>query len=115
MTMANLLMLAHPMLASIRAYVYADDSQIFIIHGGETCWLTGEAGDQVSVLPLHGHAVGITYIGLEYPLDGATLAYGSPSGVSNRMTSDRASIQIDEGLLLCFFTHQQKIDKDKDD
>jgi thiamine pyrophosphokinase len=62
--------------------------------------LEGEIGELVSLLALHGPAVGVRTEGLAYPLAGETLEPGSSRGVSNVFTAATARITLDRGVLL---------------
>lgn len=62
--------------------------------------LRGRPGDLVSLLPLGGHAIGVTTEGLRWPLEHATLAAGSTRGVSNRLVGTEAQISVRQGVLL---------------
>ncbi len=101
-TMANILLLAGFETVLIR-----------IIDGPTTCWLlrgpgsteiAGQPGDLLSLLPLTGEAVGVRTTGLYYPLYGETLYFGKPRGVSNVLTTQRATVTLESGLLLVIHT-----------
>ena len=62
--------------------------------------LYGRSGDLVSLIPLGGHAIGVTTEGLRWSLENATLAAGSTRGVSNRFTETKAHISVVQGVLL---------------
>ncbi|MBS3940476.1 MAG: thiamine diphosphokinase [Actinobacteria bacterium] len=62
--------------------------------------LRGRPGDYVSLLPVNGTAVGITTDGLRFPLQGEDLPPGSTRGISNQFLTDRASVQVEAGVLL---------------
>jgi thiamine pyrophosphokinase len=98
-TLANILLLAHPELIG---------HPIRFIERDETAWLiTGQAeirgrpGDTVSLIPLDGAARVAATTGLRWPLRDETLAFGPARGVSNEMTSDRATVRLASGMLLC--------------
>src|SRR5436305_6339083 len=105
-TMANILLLAG-----------FDSVPIKIVDGPSVCWLVkgpsntaidGHVGDMLSLLPLTGDASGIRTSGLYYPLQGETLYFGKPRGVSNVLTQEHAEVPLERGLLLVihsfFFT-----------
>jgi thiamine pyrophosphokinase len=69
--------------------------------------ITGQAGDTVSLIPLSGDAAGITTHGLEYPLRGETLYFGSTRGVSNLLQSSTARVSLRGGILLVVLIHGQ--------
>ncbi|HEY2491668.1 MAG TPA: thiamine diphosphokinase [Paenibacillus sp.] len=54
----------------------------------------------VSLLPLSLEVTGVTLKGFEYPLTNATLTLGHSLGVSNRLTADKGTVSIEDGLLL---------------
>jgi thiamine pyrophosphokinase len=62
--------------------------------------LSGEPGELLSLLALHGRAEGVSTEGLVYPLAGETLGAGSSRGVSNVFASDTASVRLERGVLL---------------
>ena len=99
-TWANVLLLALPALAGVSVRIAEGDQQALLARSGETVELEGTPGDLVSLLPLGGDACGVTTRGLAWALDGDTLRFGASRGVSNEMTSDKAGIQVGEGLLL---------------
>ncbi|MDE0231794.1 MAG: thiamine diphosphokinase [bacterium] len=83
--------------------------------GSEILWLAGEdlatvvrhratlhgrPGDLVSLIPVGGHAIGVTTKGLQWSLQEATLAAGSTRGVSNRLTGTVAELAVRQGVLL---------------
>ncbi len=68
--------------------------------------INGRAGDLVTMLSLTDHATGIETTGLEYQLQNGSIDRGSSVGVSNVMTSARASIALKQGYLLLIHTHQ---------
>jgi len=105
MTFANLFLLAAPKYAGVRLHVIDGDTDMYILRGGETLTLHGQPGDPLSSLPLNGDATGVTYTGLTYPLQNATLPFGTPRGVSNTMAAETAEISLQEGILL--ITHQK--------
>lgn len=71
-----------------------------LVRGGQTLTMVGNIGDTVSALPLSESVTGITYTGLVYPLDNATLALGSTRGISNEMAYTKATVSVGTGVLL---------------
>jgi len=67
--------------------------------------LDGHPGELVSLLALHGPAVGVRTAGLEYPLRGETLEPGSSRGVSNVFARETARVSIEHGVLLAVRPH----------
>lgn len=75
-----------------------------VIHGGESMTLVAGPGSTVSLLPLSAEVTGITYTGMLYPLDNATLRLGSTRGVSNEVVSYPATVAIKTGIALVIQT-----------
>ena len=103
-TIANVLLLAG-----------FDTVPIQIIDGPSTCWLlrgpghsiiVGQPGDLLSLLPLTNDASGIRTHGLYYPLNGETLHFGKPRGMSNVLTAKEAEVSLESGMLLVIHTQQ---------
>lgn len=98
-TLANLLILAQrnwPVPLRL-----AEDNQLAqVLRSGETLTLSAAPGSTVSAIPLSAVVTGITYVGLEYPLQDATLGIGSTRGISNVVASSPATVTIKEGVLL---------------
>ncbi len=100
MTLANILLLAHPAYSSLSIRIVDGPQELSLLQGGQTRQIVGEPGDTLSLMPLIGDVSGITTQGLEYPLENGTLHFGTTRGVSNVMISHLAQVQLDEGLLL---------------
>lgn len=99
-TMANLCLLAHPLLAGRRVRLLGGSYEILLLRGGERLTISGRTGDTLSLLPLSETARGIHTQGLRWALTGGTLHLGLARGISNEMTADKAQIRLGEGLLL---------------
>ncbi|GKT18250.1 thiamine diphosphokinase, partial [Aduncisulcus paluster] len=64
--------------------------------------IEGRVGELMSLVPISGAVTGIYLHGFEYPLVDATLTLGSSTGISNVFASEKAKIELREGLLLVF-------------
>ena len=103
MTIANILLLADASLRSRRIEVW---------HGEQTGWIikppgediSGHPGDTVSLVPLAGHASGITTKGLKYALNDEELTFVPSRGISNLLEEPSAHIKLSKGLLLVVHT-----------
>ena len=62
--------------------------------------LKGQKGDLVSLIPFAGEARGITSQNLGYSLKKSTLKIGVSRGISNYMTAEEATIDVEEGMLI---------------
>ena len=100
MSFANILLLAAPRYSGVQFQVMAADTRLYILRAGETLKLTGHPGDTVSVIPFTPDVGGLSYTGLAWPLENASLAFGSPRGVSNRLVVDTAQIKLENGVAL---------------
>ena len=103
MSIANLLLLTHPQLTGIRIEIWNGKQTAWIIRppGDE---IQGQAGDTLSLIPLHGEAKGVTTRNLAYPLHDETLPAGPSRGLSNVLTNRNASLSLREGFLLAVHT-----------
>ncbi|MBN1246811.1 MAG: thiamine diphosphokinase [Anaerolineae bacterium] len=106
--LANLLLLALPDLAGHPVWMVDGAWTVRVIRGGERLTVRGTAGDRLSLIPLGGPAEDVTTEGLQFPLAEETLAFGPARGVSNRLVSDTAAIELGSGMLWCF--HGQVFD-----
>lgn len=100
MSLANILLLAAPRYRGIHFRVIEGDTEMHILRGGESLTLTGAPGDPISVIPLAADAHDLTYHGLKWPLENATLPFGTPRGVSNEMGKKTAEISLTLGVIL---------------
>lgn len=101
MSIANLLLAAHPAYEGIQVRLVDHHQELLLIHSGESLNLHGHPGDTLSLIPLNNRAQGITTQGLEYTLSDEDLEFGSPRGVSNVFTAENATISLQHGLLIC--------------
>lgn len=102
-TLANLLILAQrSWLAPVR--LVEGDQVAEVLRGPGALEVSGRSGDTVSLIPLSAQVTGITYRGLRYPLENATLRFGSTRGVSNELRDAAATIEIDAGIALIIST-----------
>ncbi|MGH3426172.1 MAG: thiamine diphosphokinase [Mycobacteriales bacterium] len=95
--LANLLLIAAPRYAQLRPQARHAGGTVTVIH--DSARLYGSMGDQVSLLPVHGAAMGVVTAGLKYPLTDETLGPGSSRGVSNEFQAEQALIGLSSGTL----------------
>jgi thiamine pyrophosphokinase len=98
--LAGLLAFSHPRLAGRAVQVWWGAAQVHVVHGPDSLELAGTRGTLVSLVPVHGPAVGIMTAGLRYPLRGETLDPGTSRGISNELHADHASLRLESGALL---------------
>jgi thiamine pyrophosphokinase len=97
---ANAFVIASPAYAHVSMHAILDSALVSVVHGGGGVTFVGDPGDVVTILPLHGDAVGVRTEGLEYPLRGEGLLAGTTRGVSNVLLDHEATVSIDEGTVL---------------
>lgn len=102
-TLANILLpAAYPNLSII----LVDGAQeIFLITSQRPVVVSGKKGDTVSLIPIHGNAIGVCTTGLEYPLNNETLYFGASRGISNVLVAEAAQVSLTNGMLLCAMIH----------
>ncbi|MEO6629343.1 MAG: hypothetical protein ABIP03_12340, partial [Aquihabitans sp.] len=71
-----------------------------VVHPGRTRSISGYHRDQVSFLPVHGMARGVTTTGLRWPLTGADLVAGTTRGISNELVAHEGSVAVGEGTVV---------------
>jgi thiamine pyrophosphokinase len=99
--LANAALFAAASYADTRIVARMGHATLTVVRGGRSATeLAGAPGDLVSLLAVHGAAVGVTTDGLRFALDGQDLAAGSSQGVSNEFTGDRATVALHDGVLL---------------
>lgn len=104
MTIANILLIAHPMFTRLKIRLLDGTQELVLLRAGKRSNIQGQPGDTISLIPLAGDARGIITHGLEYPLMDETLQFGSSRGVSNVFIQEHAQIFFREGLLLCILS-----------
>jgi len=105
MSIANILLLAHPGFDQLNIRLLDGSQELMLIRPGVKLTLPSVKGDTVSLIPLAGDALGITTYGLEYPLNNSDLKFGASRGVSNVAVLEPVEITLQGGLLFCIVTH----------
>lgn len=75
-------------------------STVVPVHSHRPAIVAGSPGDTVSILPVGGDAVGVTTSGLRWALNNDRLTSGSTRGISNELTTGRASVALRTGVAL---------------
>ena len=96
--LATLLLLSAERYTGVTIDALIGDARVHVVRGERL--LEGVPGELVSLLPVHGPAIGVRTEGLAYPLRGETLTAGSTRGVSNVFASERAHVSLESGVLL---------------
>lgn len=97
---ANAFIVASPAFAHVSMHAVFDSARLSVVHGPGAVTFVGAAGDVVTLLPVHGSAVGVRTVGLEYLLRGETLDAGTTRGVSNVLLEPEATVSLERGTLL---------------
>jgi thiamine pyrophosphokinase len=98
--LASTLVLADPALAGSRVQAYLGRARVHVVRPGQPLTVEGRAGDLVTLVPVNGPATGVRTTGLRYPLAGEELTPATTRGVSNALTGEPATVQLDAGVLL---------------
>ena len=98
--LGDLLMLSAPRLVGWDVTARLGSATVAVARSGRSVTLAGMPGDQVSLLPMHGDALGVTTRGLRWPLLDGHLVAGTSRGVSNELVAEAASVVIDAGTLV---------------
>jgi thiamine pyrophosphokinase len=97
--LADLLVLTSPKLADLRVTARFGSATVTIVRPCEERTLVGEVHEQLSLLPMHGTADGVTTTGLRWPLLDAHLAAGTTRALSNELAGPTASVRLARGVL----------------
>lgn len=96
--LGELLLLGAEAYAGVEIDALLGAAAIHVVRGERS--LAGRPGELVSLLALHGPAVGVVTEGLSYPLRGEMLPAGSSRGISNVFAAEEARISLERGVLL---------------
>jgi thiamine pyrophosphokinase len=96
--LAGLLLLGAERYAQYEIDAVLGSATVHVVRGERR--LEGERDELVSLLALHGPAVGVVTDGLAYPLRGETLLPGSTRGVSNMFVTTEARVAVERGVLV---------------
>lgn len=99
-TIANIHLLYKILKSGAKGYIEDEHNRICLIDSSITLYKTDDC--KVSLVPLPPYVKGITTTGLLYPLNGETLVFGTGRGISNEFVSEKATVSLEEGLLLVF-------------
>ena len=96
--LGNVLLLARPEFAELNITLVAGAEQAWVVRDERL--IHGQPGDTLSVLALTPEVTGLTYRGLRWPLQRATLRLGESRGISNELVASEAHISLESGLAL---------------
>lgn len=98
--LADVSLLAAPRLAALEVRARFGIAHLTVVPPGVRRAVGGEPGEQISLLPVHGSARGVTTTGLRWALRDADLAAGTSRGLSNEVVHPEASVAVGEGILV---------------
>ena len=104
--LANLWLLAHPALDAVPVVLLDATTRASLVSapgpdgGAVERDLAGRVGATVSLLPFAADVIGVTTLGLRYPLRGEPLAPGPARGLSNVGERPDAAVRVERGRLL---------------
>ncbi len=98
-SLANLLLPAHHALKDLKVSFWEQGQWFYLLR--DRIEIAALPGTTISLIPIAGDAEGVSSQGLEWPLNNETLSFGASRGVSNLFSSNKVSIDIKKGFLLC--------------
>jgi len=102
MSLANIMLCALDKYRSFPITLAGADCRMHILHAGQPFTVhPTHPGRKISLLPLRGDVHGVTLEGFKYPLQNASLAFGSSRGISNVLTDKAGTVRLQQGVLLC--------------
>ncbi len=101
MSIGNIMLAAAEKYTEIKISFLTHDSSLHILHPNQTYSFESQPDQTVSLIPLKGDVSGVTLHGFKYPLDDATITFGSSLGISNVTAAQKTSITHNQGILLC--------------
>lgn len=81
-------------------YVYGVGETAILLYNKSLCLKKTNANEFVSVFAWTEEAKGVSYKGLKYPLENATLTKAFALGISNEFAEEEAEISVKDGMLL---------------
>jgi thiamine pyrophosphokinase len=96
--LANVLLLGAERYARLRIRAWLGTDVVHVVR--DTVTFAGAPGSTVSLMAVHGPATGVTTTGLRFPLEDARLEPGSSRGISNELSAARATVAVDEGVVI---------------
>lgn len=105
-SLAALLVAAKHARAGMAISLHAGADEVRLVAAGSTHEATAPTGATLSLLALAADAE-VTFTGVEYPLERASLPFGSGLGVSNVATSPVQSLSVHRGVVALLLRRQE--------
>lgn len=96
----DLFLLSGPRLRSWHVSARFGGAAVSVVWPGTTREVRGVPGEQVSLLPVHGAASGVTTSGLRWPLVEGHLVAGTSRGISNELDESVATVSVETGTVV---------------
>lgn len=97
--LADVLLLTSPRLADLEVTARLGAATVTVVRPGAPRAVAGEPHEQLSILPMHGSADGVTTTGTRWPLVDAHLAAGTTRAMSNELLAPTATVTVASGVL----------------
>ncbi|WP_136807290.1 thiamine diphosphokinase [Desulfosediminicola flagellatus] len=104
MSIANIFLAGAGKFSGLEITLYGVDCQMHILQPLREQRFSNYLNTPVTLLPLFGDVTGVSLQGFEYPLRGAKIVSGSTHGVSNVIVERSATINHQDGVLLCIIS-----------
>lgn len=98
--LANIHILKYALDAKIPCQILDKHNKIYLMDKKYTLYKNKTHGKYISLIPLTSMVEGITLKGFKYPLNNDCLSIGISLGVSNEVIEDRATIELEKGILM---------------
>jgi thiamine pyrophosphokinase len=109
--LANILLLTRPEYAPVRLTLADGPHWAILVRARQSVTIRGQPGDVLSLIPLTPTVTNVDFLGVEWPLEQATLSLGSTWSISNVLTAQQASLQIGEGMILLVQLDQDYVEE----
>ena len=106
-SLANLMLLSRAEWAPARVRAVTENEIAWPVRGGQCVTLEGQIGDTLSLVPLTPIVTDVNLSGVKWPLNSATLEFGSTWTISNVLTAATARLQVGTGLVLVIHQGQE--------
>lgn len=98
--LAGAMLLAAPRFGGTVLRAHWGPADVHVLHGGATATIDAPGGSLLTLVPVHGGALGVRTEGLRYPLQDEDLPAGTTRGVSNVVERSPAQVALRDGTLL---------------
>ena len=83
---------------STKIKIIEDKKETYVLN--EKIEISGQVGDELSIIPISSKLDGVVTSGLEYKLDNETLSLGSTRGISNVFNNSLITVKVRKGVAL---------------